>query len=197
LAETRIILLTALRRELAALRHAVPATRMEVIGPGGGNLHAIEKLREPGWLVVLAGLAGALDPRLKIGDVIVDGGGKIFTSPNIVVSPAQKTEMFARTGSLAVDMEGDAVRAWANSMQAGFLHVRAISDRADQVIDPAYISLVTPSGGTRWAAAIGYAISHPARIAAMMRMAGESKLALQNLARELAALQSRHGFSTA
>lgn len=183
--ETRIILLTALRRELAALRYAVPAARMQVIGPRAGKLHAIKALPEPGWLVVLAGLAGGLDPKLKAGDVVVDDSGKIFTSPEMVTAPAQKAELFARTGALAVDMEGDAVRAWAEAMRAKFLHVRAICDPADQVLDRGFIRLVTPTGGTRWVAAMGYALSHPLRIEAMMEIGKCSELALKNLARAL------------
>lgn len=183
LAETRIILLTALRREMDLLRNAVPAAaRTHVIGPCARHLHAVGKLPEPGWLVVLAGLAGGLEPKLKSAAVVVDDGGKIFTAPGIIASPAQKAELFARTGALAVDMEGDTVRAWADSMQAKFLHVRAIGDTADQTLDANMLRLVTPAGNTRWAAAAAYAISHPLRIGPMMQIGNSSNRALTTLA---------------
>ena len=71
--------------------------------------------------IILAGLAGGLDPSLKIGDLIIDDCpandwlpstphrvGKIACSPTMLSTPADKQKLYAQTGALAVDMESPA-----------------------------------------------------------------------------------------
>ncbi len=101
--------------------------------------------------VVSAGHAGALDPALEIGDIVlaesvrhVSGEfpallpthcpaaarrGTLLTVDE-VVGTARAKRSLARAGALAVDMEAAAVAAVAAERGLGFYCVRSISDRA-------------------------------------------------------------------
>jgi adenosylhomocysteine nucleosidase len=97
-------------------------------------------------MVYSAGLAGALDPALKVGDVVrprrvvnagdgssvsLDQGQGILVSFGSVASPEQKASLRESFGAQAVDMEGAAVALAAESRGAGFGVVKVISDEFD------------------------------------------------------------------
>ncbi|MGD0541145.1 MAG: hypothetical protein ABSB33_06490, partial [Tepidisphaeraceae bacterium] len=77
--------------------------------------------------IILAGLAGGLDPALGIGDVVCDAPaqkpwldlplrrGRIYTTDHLVATVEEKERLFRETGCLAVDMEGAIVRGAAES----------------------------------------------------------------------------------
>jgi adenosylhomocysteine nucleosidase len=97
----------------------------------------------PDWLLS-GGFAGALDPRLRLGDVIV---AENFSSPALLprcrsergtlvsrARPAElvaeKAALFRDTGALAVDMETEAIAAACRRAGVPLLAIRAISDTA-------------------------------------------------------------------
>ncbi len=135
---TRLLVITALRTEYGALRGHVDGARLERCGMG--------PLRARQWsptageaprAVVVAGLAGGLDPAVRPGDVLVasevrdaDGcamlraaaplvavlrslglrvhSGPLISADRIVDSAAERADL-AATGALAVDMEAAAL----------------------------------------------------------------------------------------
>lgn len=97
-------------------------------------------------LVYSAGFAGALDPGLKVGDVLrpnrvintgdasstnVEGGNGVLVSFGSVASPEQKTKLRDSFGAQAVDMEAASVARAAEARGVGFGVVKAISDEID------------------------------------------------------------------
>lgn len=148
--------------------------------------------------VLLAGLAGGLDPSLAVGDLILDapdaeGGvglrrGAIHTAAGIVSTPTAKARLFARTGAAAVDMEGLAARSFAKNLNLPFLHLRAISDAATDALDPALLGWVDPFGRPRPLAAAAGLLRDPRRVAGVVRLARASGLALRSLSRGVASL---------
>ena len=84
-----------------------------VVGPRASRMASIARgLDAQG--IIMTGLAGALSPGLKIGDVVVNGelaGGKsgengpryhfgaLHTSQAIVATPLEKQELFKKTGA--------------------------------------------------------------------------------------------------
>lgn len=144
-------------------------------------------------LVLMAGLAGALDPALAVGDLVVDDWpaslplpagvrrGPIHTDPRIAATPAQKASLFAQTKALAVDMENAPIREWAQQKGTEFGALRAISDRADQPLDPAVLKLVDPWGRPRPLAIARTLASRPALIPHLLRLGADSKTAARRL----------------
>ena len=126
-------------------------------------------------LVYSAGFAGALEPGLKIGDIIVprrvvsagDGssvdtgtGEGVLVSFNSVASPDQKTKLGNSFAAQAVDMEAAAVAQAAEARGVRFAAVKAISDENDFALPP-MIKFVAPGGEFRtWKFAL-YALIRP------------------------------------
>lgn len=139
--------------------------------------------------VVMAGLAGALEPSLAVGDIVIDDfpaalgepppchRGSIVSRNQIVATPTQKAEMRSATGAIAVDMETAIVRDWAKREGAAFIALRAISDRADQFLDPAMLRLVNLWGKPKSLAIARELICRPTLIPSLLRLGADSKLA--------------------
>jgi adenosylhomocysteine nucleosidase len=97
-------------------------------------------------VVYSAGFAGALDPELRVGDLVhparminaadgssvslVDGKG-VLVSFGAVASPEQKSKLQEAFGAQAVDMEASAVARAAEARGVDFAVVKAISDESD------------------------------------------------------------------
>jgi adenosylhomocysteine nucleosidase len=140
----------ALRRE--------PRSGLGVEHFGVGPAMAAERIRglltreKPG-LLICAGFAGGLDPRLAIGDLVVAENlstpdllarartaatpdsprcvfGSILSQSLPVESVPGKAALFRETGALAVDMESEAVAAACRAAAVPLLVVRTISDPA-------------------------------------------------------------------
>lgn len=94
-------------------------------------------------VVCSAGFAGALDSRLKVGDVIrprtvinagdgsravIEGGEGVLVSFASVASPAQKAQLRQSFDAQAVDMEAAAVARAAEARGKAFRAVKSISD---------------------------------------------------------------------
>lgn len=153
---------------------------MYMIGMGASHLPAIEpsELR----CILMVGLAGGLDPSLQIGDLVIDEQstfatelkavrGSIYTSKILMATPAEKAACRESSGAVAVDMENQPVREWAAKMNVPFLGIRAISDRADQSLDPAIVKTIDEFGCLKPAALAGALLSRPPRIASFIRIA--------------------------
>jgi adenosylhomocysteine nucleosidase len=157
---------------------------------GARAAHLQEARAEHPSLLILAGLAGALSPDLKVGDVVIDGdfpplagvrAGKLATADHIVATPAEKAALFKQTGALAVDMETDLCRHFAQTLHVPFLAVRGISDAAHQGLDPALLSLLDDDGRVRMGRLLQHLAGDPRRLASLIQLGLASKLALSHL----------------
>lgn len=192
-----LLIFTALRFEADALTKALrpdgQTLRIHVIGPSAQNLPKNADVAGCRG-IIMAGLSGALDPALDDGDVIIDQAwgdalqdlhwrrGRIHTSDHLIATPAEKAALFASTGAAVVDMETAKVRSFAERASVPFLAIRAISDRADQLLDPATVSWVTPAGGLRAGKVAATLLRRPAMLPELMRLRRRSNLAMRNLA---------------
>jgi len=124
----------------------------------------------------MAGFAGALDPALRVGDIVKDdSSGSIYTSKDIVATAAGKAELFRRTGAKAVDMENAIVRQFADRLGIRFIGIRAISDAADEAIDPAILQFIDETGRIRPAALAKGLIQKPAIVPELNRRPGTGR----------------------
>lgn len=111
-------------------------------------------------VVCSVGFAGALDPELRVADIIQPGrvvnagdgssvklnrGEGVLVSFGAVASAAQKAKLRASFGAKAVDMEAASVARAAEARGVGFAVVKVISDEFDFSF-PAMERFVDPSG---------------------------------------------------
>lgn len=91
--------------------------------------------------IMSTGLCGALDPALRVGDIVVSGDaplettakfvrGEIHTVNHVVVAARDKQLLREKTGAIAVDMEAAAVQEAATEWKLPYLCVRVVSDEA-------------------------------------------------------------------
>jgi adenosylhomocysteine nucleosidase len=230
-----ILILTAVELEARALARQLelpplralsfPAfgrerVRLAPIGLRGALVDArwislVEGLGAP--LVISAGVCGALDPRLRPGDLVipervVDAAGvghpaapthhraalasagatawtgALATSRDIVATPESKAELRARSGAVAVDMESAVILAAAARCGCPALVVRGVADDAGQCLPRELARLVTPEGRLRLAGALALGVTRPAMLSGAFGLGQRTRRALRAVARALAAM---------
>lgn len=174
--------------------------RMHVIGPGA---QVLPDLQDEPVAIILAGLAGALDPSLQNGNILIDSDMKIsdenpiFTSARaahliaqmrITSTPQEKAKLFRATGAAAVDMESDVVRDFARQLGVPLIILRAISDRADEGLDEIVGTFVNAEGRTTPLRILLGLIRHPSLIGQLIHLQRSSAEALMRLSEALRAL---------
>jgi len=95
--------------------------------------------------MISTGLCGALDPALRVGDIVVSGDaaiqsparfvrGAVHTMDRVAGTAREKRTLRNRTGAIAVDMEAATVQAEAAERKIPFLSIRAVSDAAGDTL---------------------------------------------------------------
>ncbi len=154
-------------------------TRIAVVESGAGAslatraTHTLLDGHSPRW-VLSVGFSGALQPHLKIGDLVVanaivdrDGKGlsvplqmqpapadglhvgKFLNTDHIVRTAAEKRELGEATGALAVDMESLAVARACAERQVRFMSIRVISDDFSKDLPAEVLSIFGSTGYLR------------------------------------------------
>ena len=218
--KSRLIIFAALEMETRAaakalsipflpksvLKHATAPIELHTIGMRAVRLPALLPSLSPSsadriWMI---GLAGALDPALRVGDLVIDFDppapttplatdasirqGRIHTCDQLVAVPAEKRALFAQTRALAVDMEQRIVRDRLTPLGIGVVGIRSISDTADTPLDPALPRLIDASGRPKWPALAGALLRRPILVVPLIRLGRDSSRALRELAKAIACL---------
>ena len=125
--------------------------------------------------LISAGLAGALIPSLKVGNIIVpnviicgadgaeyrcDLGGGILLTGASVADAASKSKLVSRFHALAVAMEAAAVAEVARAAETGFRCVKSISDEAGFPMPP-LDRFIDSDGQFHTARFIGWSVLRP------------------------------------
>ncbi len=173
--------------------------------------------------LVSFGIAGALAPQLRAGDVIVSttvmvaGGqswhapqpfarrvaelagrigaleGAVLGTPAILATSAEKHRAWSETGALAVDLESDLVAGIASAAGIPFMVVRTIADAAARELPPAALIPLAANGTPRLARVLACVLRQPRQLSALIGLARETRTALSALALTADAL---HGLAT-
>jgi hypothetical protein len=154
------------------------------------------------------GIAGALQPDLEPGDVVLSGevvaeGGlwrsddallcglvratgarpaRIFGARKVLATAAEKARLGAETGAAAVDLESEIVARTAASVGIPFLALRAIADARDQDLPPAALIPLAVDGTPSVLRVLAEVIRRPRQIGALCALGLETRRALAALA---------------
>jgi len=155
--------------------------------------------------VISIGYAGALDPALEVGELVVADKvvnydsqksyslneelirtmpdarrGTLLTVDEVVATPPEKKALKEKYSAVVVDMETSALTEEAEAHHLPFASVSAITDTADQeLIDCSH--LVTEDGDVSKLKAGWHILTHPGDLKGMIDLGKHAKLATANL----------------
>lgn len=182
------------------------AAHVRVLVTGMGARHAeaaIQGALQAGRpaRVITCGFAGALDPALKVGDVLFDTAdvllaarlsaagaqrGTFCCAERVATTRAEKAALRAEHNARAVEMESAVISRACAGVGVPCATVRAISDAADEDLPLDFNSVMTADQKIS-PAKLGLAIlSSPQRIPGLIRLGRNSAFAANALARVLA-----------
>jgi adenosylhomocysteine nucleosidase len=160
-------------------------------GPGPRSIEAALRQKMDVNGIINTGFCGALDPSLRVGDIVVWGevpcgsrftAGEISSSDHVVVTAEEKRRLREKTGAIAAEMEAGAVKKTADSWGVPFYCVRAVSDTAQEDM-PLDFNLYRDSAGRFSLPRIALAaVSRPfTRIPALRRLEANCNVASESL----------------
>lgn len=170
-------------------------------------------LREGVELLLSFGIAGALEPSLRPGAILLphsvtDEEGRRFLADDTqhaqalaklrrsgiaveeggllgateaAASPARKIELFQMAHAVAVDLESHIVAQVAARAGRPFIVLRAIADRASQALPRAAVTGLAPNGKPALGRVVLSVARDPRQIPALIRLAGDTRKALDAL----------------
>ncbi|MGD0900763.1 MAG: hypothetical protein ABR915_23265 [Thermoguttaceae bacterium] len=171
--------------------------------------HALLDAHRPAR-VFSTGFAGALDPKLRRGDLVVADSliddtfhilptphtfhallpfrvGRLLWVDRITRLPSEKRELGSKYQAVACDMESLAVAEVCRERNVPFLAVRVISDMADEELPRDLERLLAQtSGPARWGAALGSIWRRPSSLKDLLRLRHQALEASDRLAEFLA-----------
>lgn len=174
-----------------------------IVAGGGDNVRLEAELDDMAEMfpavILSSGIAGALDPALQVGDVVLDGDPAVVERlrailPEAVVGAvagrdvmtptvAGKRALRAETGALAVDMESHVAARVAARHGLPFAAVRVISDSVEEALPPAAQIGMKPDGGVALGAVLASLARNPAQLPALIRTGRHAGLAFRTLGR--------------
>ena len=160
--------------------------------------------------IVSTGIAGALDPTLKVGDcvvvreVVAEGEryashpewtqsltralphahhADLYGSEVIVMGAADKMTLHGATGARAVDMESHVTARIAAAHGIPFAAIRVVSDTTREDLAPAFFVCMKPDGGVDYPAITRSILKNPAQLPSLIRTGIEVGAAFRELER--------------
>ncbi len=157
------------------------------------------KLPTRDWrLVLTCGFAGGLDPALGPETVVIESDDEFPLRPTLIeagavpvrfhcaervaVTAAEKSQLRARTGADAVEMESAIIRRLCREHGVPSATVRVISDAAQEDLPLDFNALMKPDGTLNFGKLALAILAQPHRIPALMALGRRSKSAAARLA---------------
>jgi adenosylhomocysteine nucleosidase len=208
--QDRILVCFAVKEEAKAFRKALAnKDGVSILVTGMGRRNTERAFRkslknEKPSFVFTCGFAGALDPNLKIGDVLFDADssvslddalrstgaepGKFFCSERVAVTRAEKTELRRITGADAVEMESSIIRNLSREAGIQNVIVRAISDIATEDLPLDFNALMTADQQISMVKLLGSLLKSPGKVPQLLNLQRNTGIAGQRLAEVLCGL---------
>jgi adenosylhomocysteine nucleosidase len=204
-----ILVCFAVPEEAAPFRQSLHESNVECLVSGIGKAHAERRVRAAlanrlPSLVLTCGFAGALDPALRVGDVLFDedpecrlaaapgmsdaNPATFHSAERVVIFAAEKARLRQQTGASAVEMESGIIRRICREHHVPSATIRAISDRADEDLPLDFNRLVTAEGRIPLRGVMGALVSSPGALPGLLRLQRNARLAARRLADVLCGL---------
>jgi hopanoid-associated phosphorylase len=186
---------------------------------GGGRCDLLrERLQataEGADAVISIGVGGALDPALKVGDVVIGAeviagashwptdaawsarlaarlpgalSAAIYGSEVMVLRAADKESLRAASGAALADMESHIAAEVAAAHGLPFTVVRVVSDTAEADLPSAVAAGLKPDGAMNLVGVLAALALRPLQLPALMRVGRDAEAALKALEATVAAL---------
>lgn len=157
-------------------------------------------------LVLTCGFAGALDPRLKIGDVVFEADpesrlapmlqeagaapAKFHCATRVAVTIPEKTALRKSTGADVVEMESQFIRQICREKKISSVTIRAISDSALDDLPLDFNELMTEDDTLSFPKLAVALMKSPGKIPQLMQLQKNTRFAAEKLATVLEKLLS-------
>ena len=180
------------------------------MGEDAAHKAATKLLAEGATSLISFGVAGALDSKLRPGDLVLPESiytkrllpvsldwrnrvqeclpshlqifsGKLATSKKVLTSLNEKRKFAKTTGAFAVDLESGAIAEVAKNSGIPFLAIRAISDPVDFSPPPALLSSVNPDGSAKLGQILALLLQRSVTLSTLLRLAREVRTARSTL----------------
>jgi hopanoid-associated phosphorylase len=130
--------------------------------------------------------------RLRVETVLAAAGLAIeardlLGAYRAVATAEKKAALFHTTGAVAVDLESHLIARAATEARRPFLILRAIADPATRSLPSAAVNGLKDDGTAALGRVIVSVLRHPGQIAALLRLAGDTRRALSALGSALEA----------
>jgi len=221
---SKLGILCGLVAEADILRHAAPAQDQSIFAitaarPANTRACAERLVAQGATAIVSFGLAGALDPHLAPGTLLLpvrvlgpdstayatdadwrrrleamvgaESCNALAGSDSVVANAADKARLFRDTGAVAVDMESHVAASVAAAAKLPFLVVRAVADPAVRAIPRAAMAGLDAEGRTLVLPVILALTKRPTELPGLLRLAADSRAGFETLRRVASASQGR------
>ncbi len=200
----------AVKEEAAEFKKALPEfadAAALILGMGKANAergirHAIE-IHKPRF-VLTCGFAGALDPKLKVGDVLFDeDSGLGFSEPlrssgalpgtfhcaeRVAVKASEKAALRQTTRADAVEMESSIIRAICRERGIPSATIRVISDAAHEDLPLDFNALMDSDQTISLPKMVAALLKSPGKIPRLMELQRNTSFAARQLSKVLCGL---------
>lgn len=190
-----ILAITGLKRE-AEIAGGPGVVAVAGGGDAAGLAAKLDALHGDISGVISVGLAGALSPHLKVGEVVIADRvlsdsevfrcdnlwrvalaaklpgahqGPVEGSASILQDAAGKAALYNSSGALAVDMESQVAARFAASRGLKLAGLRVISDNAFHTLPPAALVAMRPEGGIALGKVLWSVAKNPLQLPALIR----------------------------
>lgn len=202
----------AVPSESQALRIARPDLKILHTGMGHENAaqaveHYLETNDRPG-MIISAGFAGGLNPRIKTGEVLIDAThapplspyvdsnreaiGSFLCLKRIADTAVEKEQIWRNTKKDAVEMESGVILKIADEHHIPFATIRVISDAADEDLPINFNHLMTSDMRIHFPKLLWTLARKPSTIPKLIRFNKSIQRSAKNLAQCLSDALPKH-----
>jgi adenosylhomocysteine nucleosidase len=151
--------------------------------------------------VITCGFAGALNPKLKLGDVLFDedfesglgerlrrmgaSPGSFYCATRVAVTAAEKVKLWHTTGMDAVEMESAVIRTLCRDRSIPSATIRVVSDTADEDLPLDFNALMTSEQRISMAKLALALVKSPRSISHLLDLQRNTRLAARKLGETL------------